>query len=298
MTILVILLSICSLLTTLRLVQYRHQLKTINQQLRFIQRHDSNLLLTTQISDKQLNEMIALLNQDLTKQKKKNSEFQQQEQLVKESITNLAHDIRTPLTSLDGYFQLLINSSDDKKKATYGRIIKNRITTLTQMLEAIFMYTKLQNNDYDIQLRKIQINQLLYTNLFAYFPLFSEKGIEPELRITEEPLVVWGDEASLSRLFSNLLKNSIDHGTGTISINLQKDTQQVVFRCQNAINLTEPMDTSQLFERFYMAEASRNGHSTGLGLFIARELVKKMKSTIELSSSQTLFSVKVSFPCC
>ncbi|WP_314068529.1 HAMP domain-containing sensor histidine kinase [uncultured Vagococcus sp.] len=298
MTILVILLSICSLLTILRLVQYRQQLKTINQQLRFILRHDSNLLLTTQIRDKQLNEMIVLLNQDLVKQKNKNSEFQRQEQLVKEAITNLAHDIRTPLTSLDGYFQLLIKSTDNNKRAIYESIIKNRITTLTEMLEGIFMYTKLQNNDYDIQLSQIQINQLLYTNLFACFPLFSEKGIEPELRITEEPLVIWGEAASLSRMFSNLLKNSIDHGSGPISINLYKDAQQVVFLCQNTINLAEPMDTSQLFERFYMAEASRNGRSTGLGLFITRELVKKMNGTIDLNASQNLFSVKVSFPSC
>lgn len=296
MTILVIVLVVISLLTTFRLIQYRQQLKNINHQLRFIQCYESNLLLTTQLSSKQFNEMIGLLNQELLKQKNRSIDFQRQEKFVKESITNLAHDIRTPLTSLDGYFQLLIKSRDMEKKEGYIAIIKNRITTLTEMLEAICTYTKLQNNDYDISLSKIQVNQILFTNLFAYFPLFSEKKIEPIIDITEEPLSIMGDEATLSRVLSNIVKNSMDHGQGEIRISLQKEFHQVMIICQNGIRPEDSLDISKLFDRFYMSELSRNGQSTGLGLVIARELVKKMNGTIELSVNQTIFSATICFP--
>lgn len=297
MPIVVTLLTVICFLTILRLFQYRQQLKKINQQLRFIQRHESNLMLTTQLSDKQLNEMIALINQDLIKQKQRNNAFRQQEQSAKESITNLAHDIRTPLTSLAGYFQLLIKSSNKEKQVDYITIIENRIQTLTEMLEAIFTYTKLQTDDYEIELKKIQLNPILLANLFACFPILSEQGIEPVLEITEEPLFILGDEATLSRIISNLLKNSCDHGNGGICISLQKVNQQAVITCQNVIKPTDSIDVTKLFNRFYMSELSRNGQSTGLGLFIARELVKRMNGMIELSVNQTIFTVTVSFPC-
>ncbi|MGM0126351.1 hypothetical protein IGI37_003780 [Enterococcus sp. AZ194] len=290
-------LLLISVISIFRLVQYRLQLKKINEQLLFVQKHESNMLLTSQMDNRLFNQLIILLNQELVQHKEEKVQLILKEQAIKETITNLAHDIRTPLTSLDGYFQLLVTSQDHEKQDVYVANIKNRITTLTEMLEAIFTYTKLQNDDYDLQMSEVQINQILFATLFTYYPILSEKNIEPELNISDEPIIIEGEETAITRIFSNVLKNSLEHGAGDIKVSLQKEDKQVVFSCQNAIQSGDSLDEAKLFDRFYMSDLSRTGHSTGLGLVIAKELVKKMQGTIELMIDEKTFTVIVLFPC-
>lgn len=292
----IILVGMICLVLLLRLFQYRQQLKRINQQLRFIQQHDSNLLLTNQLNSKHLNELLAVLNQMLILQRRHKIGFQQQEQQLKDSITNLAHDIRTPLTSLDGYFQLLIQNKEPAKQKQYIEIIENRIQALNELLETIFTYTKLQNDAYEIQLEKTQMNQSLYEAMFYFYEHFSNEELEPEVAITEEPLFVLANAAALNRVFFNLIKNSLDHGEGNLAIRLTRQQNQAVVTIQNKVRTENKIDISQVFNQFYMSDKSRTGNSTGLGLFIVKEFVEKMNGHIKAEHANQLFIISLTFP--
>ena len=102
--------------------------------------------------------------------------------------TNLSHDIRTPLTSLDGYFQLLSESEDKEKNKRYISVIKGRIKALSDMLEELFMFTKLENKTYNIKLYKCDMSEIVRETLFSYFDEWEKKAIVPELKLTEEKL--------------------------------------------------------------------------------------------------------------
>lgn len=287
--------SIC-LFLLFRLLQYRQQLKSINQQLQFIQQHDSNLLLTNQLNSKQLNELLSLLNQMLSLQRNHRIAVQQQEQQLKDSITHLAHDIRTPLTSLDGYFQLLIKNKEPEKREKYIGIIENRIHALNELLETIFTYTKLQNDAYEIHLEKTQLNQTLYEAIFYFYQHVSNKELEPEVALTEEKIFVLANAAALNRVFFNLLKNSLDHGDGDLKISLTRQENQAIVSIQNRVLAEDEIEMAQVFNQFYMSDQSRTGQSTGLGLFIVKEFVEKMNGKIEAILKDQQFTIYLTFP--
>lgn len=287
--------SIC-LFLLFRLFQYRQQLKLINQQLQFIQQHDSNLLLTNQLNSKQLNELLSLLNQMLSLQRNHRIAVQQQEQQLKDSITHLAHDIRTPLTSLDGYFQLLIKNKEPEKREKYIGIIENRIHALNELLETIFTYTKLQNDAYEIHLEKTQLNQTLYEAIFYFYQHVSNKELEPEVAVTEEKIFVLANAAALNRVFFNLLKNSLDHGDGDLKISLTRQENQAIVSIQNRVLAEDKIEMAQVFNQFYMSDQSRTGQSTGLGLFIVKEFVEKMNGKIEAILKDQQFTIYLTFP--
>ncbi|MGX7262886.1 sensor histidine kinase [Enterococcus crotali] len=295
MLLVTIIVGFLAILLLVRVIQYKQQIKGINQQMRFIQRHESNLLLSNQFSDKQLNELLTLLNQMLIEQRSNKMTTRMHEQQLKDSITNLAHDIRTPLTSLDGYFQLLIRNKDSQKQQQYIDVINNRIETLTELLETIFTYTKLENDAYKIELQKIETNQVLLNTIFTFYQQFSNEEIEPILSISESPLYILANSAALTRIFSNLIKNSLDHGQGEIKISQTKQGDQVVFTFQNKVSAENELDLSQIFNRFYMSDKSRAGNSTGLGLFIVKEFVEKLNGHIEAVLINQLFTISLTF---
>ncbi|WP_086312820.1 hypothetical protein A5821_000372 [Enterococcus sp. 7F3_DIV0205] len=287
--------SIC-LLLFVRLLQYRQQIKSINKQIQFIQQHESNLLLTNQFSDKQLNELLNLLNQLLIEHRSNKITAQKQGQQLKDSITNLAHDIRTPLTSLDGYFQLLVKSEDEEKRRQYIEIIDNRVKTLTELLETIFTYTKLENDAYEIEMEKIQVNQVLLETIFTFYQQFSKIQLEPTISITETPLFILGNSAALNRIFSNLIKNSLDHGQRNVIISLIAEEDQAVFLFENDLSPNSELDMSKIFSKFYISDKARGGNSTGLGLFIVKELVEKMNGQIEAGLVGQVFTICLKIP--
>ena len=100
---------------------------------------------------------------------------------LKETITNLSHDIRTPLTSLDGYFQLLQQSDSEEERRKYVGIIQSRISSLKEMLEELFTYTRLQDADYELEMERIDFGKCAYDTVFSFYDEFQNRGIEPQV---------------------------------------------------------------------------------------------------------------------
>lgn len=276
---------------------YMRQVKDICRQLRFLQECDSNMLITTEMKKGHIGELAELLNTLLKERKKERADYQKKEQMIADIYTNLSHDIRTPLTSLDGYFQLLEETQEENDRKRYIQIIQERIESLKEMLEELFTYTKLQNGTYELKLEPQNVGQILKETVFSYYDDWAEQEISPQFEITEEPVWIRGNKQALRRTIQNIIKNGLDHGNKEIRIQLSRNEKQMELVFQNKIEPGEQIDISRVFERFYKADKARSKSSTGLGLSIAKGFVEKMHGEIAAEIKEDWFCIKISFPC-
>ena len=279
------------------LISYKRQVKDICRQLRFLQECDSNMLITTEMKKGHIGELAELLNTLLKERKRERADYQKKEQMIADIYTNLSHDIRTPLTSLDGYFQLLEETQEENDRKRYIQIIQERIESLKEMLEELFTYTKLQNGTYELKLEPQNVGQILKETVFSYYDDWAEQEISPQFEITEEPVWIRGNKQALRRTIQNIIKNGLDHGNKEIRIQLSRNEKQMELVFQNKIEPGEQIDISRVFERFYKADKARSKSSTGLGLSIAKGFVEKMHGEIAAEIKEDWFCIKISFPC-
>lgn len=280
----------------LLLFSYRRQVKKTCRQLEFRNSRKTNLRLTSSLPFSELNELIDRINNliDLSQDVERTSQKSKAD--LKEAITSLAHDIRTPLTSMDGYLQLLSQSQSEDERNHYLAVIQSRITVLEEMLEKLFTYTKLQSEAYTLELEPLDFGKCVRDTVFSFYDEFQNKEIIPEISFCEEPLQIIGNEEALHRTIQNLIKNALEHGNTSISLVLTREKSEVVFCCFNDVQNTDEIDISKVFAKFYKADFARTHSSTGLGLFIAKGLVERMNGRIIASLQGDVFKIEIGFP--
>lgn len=276
--------------------KYQRQVRDICRQLAFLMKHDSNMLIHREFDMGGIGTLSDRLNEFLELRRKEKQHYQEKETLIADTYTNISHDIRTPLTSLNGYFQLMegCKNVDDQKR--YLSIIHERIDSLNQMLEELFTFTKLKNETYSLELTPCCMNRILKDTVFSYYDDWVRMEIQPDIQITEEPLYIHGNMQGLRRVIQNVTKNGMDHGKKKIGIVLERDQNEAVLRIGNQVAHPEQINIEQVFERFYKADAARSKTSTGLGLAIARELVSRMNGEIGAKIDKEEFIVEMRFP--
>ena len=297
MLILSVVLGILLIISVIIHILYRRQVKDLGRQLEFVNKNKTGMTLTTDISTSELKELtkqIIILNDRL-----KNTEktYSLQDAALRETITNLSHDIRTPLTSLDGYFQLLASKNlDSDKKEYYMGVIKNRIESLNDMLDELFTYAKLQDANYEIELTELDISAVTADILVSFYDDIAGKGEEPVINLPEDPIVILANKEAYRRVIQNIIKNALVHGRN-LNVSLKKENSEVIFECTD--KLADPdtqVDTSRIFDRFYKADKARtNAKGSGLGLAISKELVERMGGSISAECRDGIFSILIKF---
>ena len=275
--------------------KYQRQVKDICRQLAFLMKHDSNMLIHREFGLGGIGMLSDRLNDLLELRRKEKQYYQEKETLIADTSTNLSHDIRTPLTSLDGYFQLMEACENVEEQRRYLNIIHERIHSLNEMLEELFMFTKLKNESYRLELTSCCINRILKETVFSYYDDWVRREIQPDIQITEEQLYIDGNKQGLSRIIQNVIKNGLDHGEKKIRIVLKREQNRAVLRISNQVTASEQIDIEHVFDRFYKADAARSKTSTGLGLSIAREFVRRMNGEIGAKIEENEFIVEMSF---
>ena len=275
--------------------KYQRQVKDICRQLAFLMKHDSNMLIHREFGLGGIGMLSDRLNDLLELRRKEKRYYQEKETLIADTYTNLSHDIRTPLTSLDGYFQLMEACENVEEQRRYLNIIHERIHSLNEMLEELFMFTKLKNESYRLELTSCCINRILKETVFSYYDDWVRREIQPDIQIKEEQLYIDGNKQGLSRIIQNVIKNGLDHGKKKIRIVLKREQNQAVLRISNQVIASEQIDIEHVFDRFYKADAARSKTSTGLGLSIAREFVRRMNGEIGAKIEENEFIVEMSF---
>lgn len=271
---LIILLCIAVLCLCLFYIRLRADIRSLYEQLGEIER-GSHMELAVYSRQKSLLALCRRLNRVLQQKDANHIQYEKAEKHLKQNITDLAHDIRTPLTGASGYVQLARECTDNAKKEHYLQSAGKRLRELTDMLEELFLYTKLTGENYTLpreNRKKLQVLPLLGECLLSLYASFEEEGFSPEVIFKEEGFCVLAEEDALRRIFLNLIQNALLHGQNGITI-LQKG-DLLIF--ENPVSPDQLPDTEQLFDRFYKADTARRKGSSGLGLFIVKELTEKL----------------------
>lgn len=284
-----------TILCVIRIWMYKRQIRNICRQLTFHRNHESNIMVTHEIYSKEAKELIALLNQWIAHESELKRINMEKERRIKETINGLSHDIRTPLTSLDGYCQLLTECEDPAQRQKYLMVMKGRINSLKDLIEELFLYTKIQNKSYELKLSNLNVKQLVFDTIFSFYEDFTKKDIEPQIHLSENSPLIQGDETSLRRVIQNIIKNALEHGCDDFSVKLIKEEEKVILQFTNSFDNIEQIDTERIFDHFYKADTTRRKTSTGLGLAIAKELVERMKGKIFAEVEDAAFSIVVTF---
>ncbi|WP_367366092.1 sensor histidine kinase [Pediococcus parvulus] len=224
------------------------------------------------------------------------------EQSKDELITNVSHDLRTPLTSIIGYLGLIENqqykNEDDVLKYTHTAFLKAE--QMKSLVEDLFEYTKVRQASTKMTFNQISVEPML-EQLAASFELEAEKkGMEIDAKATPKNIKIEGDSEKLGRLFNNLILNALKYAKGGKHINLEATQKgdQIIFKVSNDGEQIPEKSLKHLFERFYRVESSRSKATggTGLGLAIAQSIVELHHGKISVTSSEKLTSFKVELP--
>ena len=252
---------------------------------------DTNTLIGISSHDKDMRELADSINKQLVILRREHLRYTQGDAELKTAVTNISHDLRTPLTAICGYLDMMKNEEKSERLAGYLDIIENRADSMKQLTEELFKYSVVMSESSEAVSETVTINNVLEDCIMGYYAALCEKGIEPSVRITEKKIIRELDRADLSRVFSNLISNALKYSDGDLNITLD-DNGTITF--SNTASTLDGIDVGRLFDRFYTVEAARS--STGLGLSIARSLVEKMNGTISAGYSENVLSISIVFP--
>lgn len=251
---------------------------------------DTNTVISISSNDKEIRELTEKINSQLKILRKERLKYQQGNTELKTAVTNIAHDLRTPLTAICGYLELLKNEEKSIEVERCLDIIENRTETLKQLTEELFRYSLIISQDDEIKNEEVCVNYVLEEIIAAYYGALKEKNITPVVALTDKRIVRNLDKTALSRVFANILSNAVKYSDGDLEI-LLNDSGEIIF--SNTATGLDEIQVAKLFDRFYTVSDART--STGLGLSIARNLVERMKGEISASYTNSRLVICIKF---
>lgn len=279
----------------LQLLYQKRELKHLYLQLDHIQQ-GSHIELTALGRDRAFLRLYRKLNLVIIDAYAKEAHTRKAEKRLKQTITDIAHDIRTPLTGAAGYLQLLEDCTTGEQQLRYEYHIQKRLEELKDMLEELFIYTKLTSYDFKLDCQETAIFPVLSECMISMFHVFEEKGLRPEVAFENEDIYLNANSDALGRVFRNLINNALLHGTGNLSVRQEG----------KSISFTNPLSEASyqelsasgpsiLFERFYKSDQSRGKGSSGIGLSIVKELMQQMGGLAEAYLGEGCLTIVLQF---
>ncbi len=249
---------------------------------------DTNTLVDISSRDKDMCELADSINKQLKILRKEHLQYHQGNTELKNAITNISHDLRTPLTAIAGNLYMIGKTDDLSEIRGYIAVIAERTETMKQLTEELFRYSMIVSNESKEDTEEVFVNQVLAESISSFYPVLTEKDITPQIHLTDARIVRNVNRSELARVFSNLLNNAVKYSNGDLDITLS-DTGEITFA--NTAKELSTVEVEQLFDRFYTVEVARN--STGLGLSIARTLVERMGGSITAEYDDGRLTIRI-----
>lgn len=251
---------------------------------------DTNTLITISSGDRVARRLAGQLNDQLRLLRQERRRLQSGDRELKEAVTNISHDLRTPLTAICGYLDLLKGEEKSNTAKRYLSMIENRTEAMKMLTEELFHYSVITFEEEQMEYEEVVLNRILEESISAYYGAFKKAGITPEIKMTEKKILRSLDKKTLQRILENVISNGIKYSGGDFQIELT-DYGEMNFTntapCLNAVQV------GRLFQRFYTVAAARQ--STGLGLSIAKNLTEKMGGKITAEYQNGRLCIKILF---
>lgn len=250
---------------------------------------DTNTLIDISTRDPYMQKLAADINGQLRLLRQQRHKYLSGDRELKEAVTNISHDLRTPLTAICGYLDLLEREEKGENTARYLSLIGNRVDAMKQLTEELFRYSVILSTE-EMTLETVHINGVLEESIAAFYDALTTRGIQPEIRITESRIERQLNREALGRVFGNILNNALKYSDGDLSITL-RDDGEIIF--SNTASALDEVQVGKLFDRFFTVEAARN--SNGLGLAISKTLVEQMGGTIQAKLQDSRLYICICF---
>ena len=250
---------------------------------------DTNQLITVSSSDKHVRHLASEIAKQLTELRRQRRQYINGDRELKEAVTNISHDLRTPLTAICGYLELLEAEDMTDNTRRYVEQISNRTEALKALTEELFRYSVISSVS-DLNYEKVNIGRVLEDTLISFYGAFEQKKISPNISLPDGVIIRSLDKSALSRIFGNIISNAVKYSDGDFSVTMT-DTGEITF--SNTASELSSVDVGKLFDRFYTVDSARK--STGLGLSIAKLLTERMGGCITADYKGNTLSITLSF---
>ena len=284
-----ILVLICVILVV-KLYLIKHSIKEIKNDFTNILESDTNNIITISSSDKDIKALTINLNNNLIELRNQKLKYENGNQELKKIITNISHDLRTPLTAINGYIDLLKEEDISKTQEKYLKIIQKKSNELNELTEQLFEFSKTMDVDINIKKENCCINEILEETLISYYNIFKEKNIIPTVLICNEKIYKAINKNSLIRIFENILSNVLKYSSGDFKVEL-KSNGEIIF--SNKATSLDATTVQKIFDRYFTVENAKK--STGLGLAIVKQLVELNSGSIEANFIKDMLTIKIKF---
>lgn len=294
MSIYIIFLIISLVLIIIFLIYYiisiNISIKEIEDNLDIILNNDTNKLITISTNNKRLNRLTTILNTSLRKIRRLEITYKNGNKELQESITNISHDLRTPLTAIKGYIDLIKKEKSKKKIVEYLKIIENKSEDLVILTEQLYDYSKSLDLKDKLKKEKVCINDILEDTILSYYALIKKKNLTPEVNITTKRIYRKIDKNIAIRILENIISNTIKYTDEDIKIALLDNGKIIIKNKSHALDNTT---VNKMFDRYYTIESGSN--TSGIGLSIAKQLVNINGGKITAKYSQGYLIVELEF---
>ncbi len=267
----------------------RKSLNAITEMLSSEIADEADITRAIKANDKYIKKLAKKLNTQLAELRRIKESFQEGDRELKDAVINITHDLKTPLTAIYGYLDLLDKEEKSETLERYISQISNRINAINLLTEELFRYTVISSVE-DVLPEPINLCRVLEETLVSFYGMFEQNGITPIVSIPEAPITRVLDENALSRIFGNIITNAIKYSDGDFSVTM-KENGEIIF--SNKAKALYGIDPLRLFERFFTVDPSKR--STGLGLSIAKSLIEKMHGGITAEYSEERLYITVWF---
>ena len=252
---------------------------------------DTNTLIDLSSRDRHMRRLADSINRELLLLQEDRRRCQQGDQDLKNAVTNISHDLRTPLTAICGYLDLLDREEKSEAVARYLKVIRGRTENMRQLTEELFRYSVFTTVSAGTPDEPVILNRCLEESLSAMYAALKQNHITPEISMPEEKVSRMLNRNALTRVFGNIISNALKYSDGDLIITLREDGE-IIFT--NHASQLDEIKTGRLFDRFYTVETA-SAESTGLGLSIAKALTEQMGGKITAEYKDGMILVKVCF---
>ncbi|HKM35756.1 MAG TPA: HAMP domain-containing sensor histidine kinase [Lachnospiraceae bacterium] len=255
---------------------------------------EANQILLISYPDKEAEYFLEVMNEYITLTRKNKIRFDRREKELRAQIESISHDLRTPLTAIIGYLELLdLNSIGEENQEMIDAVGK-KARTLQSLIGNFYDLSRLEMDDYHLQMEKMDLVRFTKETTLLSYRSFEQRGLSVELHLEEE-YYISADVGAMERIFSNMLQNALRYAKSYLHITVTRTGNTIHLTFVNDCESLRPEDATHIFERFYVNEKSRTSQSTGIGLTINKLLAEAMNATVEAGMSGNELSITYQF---
>ena len=270
------------------LFSWKRQICEITKQI------SENRKLRISLSNKHIEKLAGIINEKNDLERRAKLQILQEKEQLKQSIANISHDLRTPLTSIQGYLVLLKSCQNKEEQEHYFSIIQAKADYLTELLQIFYDLSLIDSEDYILEVEKLDINRIVTDCLIDKYSEL--KKLTPTVKTENAPVWITGNTVACKRIIENLITNAIRYSNDYVEIVIDANG---IFTVKNTTSELNNIDINMLFQKFYTVDTSRSNGNTGLGLYIVKELLNKIDGGIEeISYKNNILTISIYFNLC